>query len=456
MPDFLLFLGRFHVLVLHLPIGMVLLTAIVHWLSRDARNIDMQKVLPVLWGCTALSALVTVALGLLHFGEGGFSWPSANAHRLWGIGFALAAQLVWFLSVFNVVQYRRWGGLLCIILLVAVTITGHYGGNLTHGPTYLVEYAPQTIRNMAGLEARRSPVTDPGQADPWHDVVGPMLHSRCGSCHNPDKQRGQLDLSSLDSLLLGGESGAVVLSGNAEGSDLYKRVTLPENHENFMPAEGKTPLTIDQVQILGWWINAGLPTDISVSALSIDEETAALLSVELGLRPVPVMVAAENYSALPEEMINQMVASGWLVRPLSRESNGLSVSINAIGQPASRDMLALLNQASASMVELNLASTGLNDDLLAVITDMPVLEILNLSNNGITDAGLDTLAGFENLQVLNLYGNSAITDGGLEKLVSLVNLETLYLWGTAVSEAGLMGLQASMVDLEIYAQALPR
>jgi len=151
-----------------------------------------------------------------------------------------------------------------------------------------------------------------------------------------------------------------------------------------------------------------------------------------------------------------MVASGWLVRPLSRESNGLSVSINAIGQPASRDMLALLNQASASMVELNLASTGLNDDLLAVITDMPVLEILNLSNNGITDAGLDTLAGFENLQVLNLYGNSAITDGGLEKLVSLVNLETLYLWGTAVSEAGLMGLQASMVDLEIYAQALPR
>jgi hypothetical protein len=341
-------------------------------------------------------------------------------------------------------------------LLIAVTITGHYGGNLTHGPTYLVEYAPQSIRQFAGLDERRAPVTDLALADPWHDVIAPMLQSRCGSCHNPDKQRGQLDLSSLDALLVGGESGAVVLPGNAEGSDLYKRVTLPESHENFMPAEGKTPLTQEQVQILGWWLDAGLPAETSVSALSVDEETAALLSIELGLSPVPVMVAAENYPALPEEMINQMVASGWLVRPLSRESNGLSVSINAIGQPASRDMLALLNQASASMVELNLASTGLNDDLLAVITDMPVLEILNLSNNGITDAGLDTLAGFENLQVLNLYGNSAITDGGLEKLVSLVNLETLYLWGTAVSEAGLMGLQASMVDLEIYAQALPR
>ena len=456
MSDFLLFLGRFHVVVLHLPIGMVLLTAIVHWLSRSARHNSLQQVLPVLWAFTALSALVTVVLGLLHFGEGGFSGPSVNAHRLWGIGFALAVQLVWFLSVFNVVLYQRWGGLLCAALLIAVTITGHYGGNLTHGPTYLVEYAPQSIRQFAGLDERRAPVTDLALADPWHDVIAPMLQSRCGSCHNPDKQRGQLDLSSLDALLVGGESGAVVLPGNAEGSDLYKRVTLPESHENFMPAEGKTPLTQEQVQILGWWLDAGLPAETSVSALSVDEETTALLSIELGLSPVPVMVAAENYPALPEEMINQMVASGWLVRPLSRESNGLSVSINAIGQPASRDMLALLNQASASMVELNLASTGLNDDLLAVITDMPVLEILNLSNNGITDAGLDTLAGFENLQVLNLYGNSAITDGGLEKLVSLVNLETLYLWGTAVSEAGLMGLQASMVDLEIYAQALPR
>lgn len=456
MSDFLLFLGRFHVVVLHLPIGMVLLTAIVHWLSRSTRYTSLLQVLPVLWGCTAISALLTVALGLLHFGESGFSGPSANAHRLWGIGFALAAQLVWFLSVFNVVLYQRWGGLLCAALLTAVTITGHYGGNLTHGPTYLVEYAPQSIRQFAGLDERRAPVRDLAMADPWHDVIAPMLQSRCGSCHNPDKQRGQLDLSSLDALLVGGESGAVVLPGNAEGSDLYKRVTLPESHENFMPAEGKTPLTIEQVELLGWWINAGLPADTSVSALSVDEETAALLSIELGLSPAPLMVVAENYEALPEELIRQMVASGWLVRPLSRESNGLSVSINAVGQPASRDMLALLNQASASMVELNLASAGLNDELLAVITDMPVLETLNLGNNGITDAGLDTLAGFENLQVLNLYGNSAITAAGLEKLTSLESLSTIYLWGTSISEEALPSLKASMPGIKVYGQALPR
>ena len=456
MTDIIFFLGRFHVLALHLPIGMVLLTAIVHWVSRDGRNSALQQVLPLLWACTALSALLTVVLGLMHFGEGGFTGPSASAHRFWGIGFALGTLAVWFLSVFNIVFYRRWGGLFCIALLVAVTITGHYGGNLTHGTTYLVEYAPQPIRNLAGLDERRAPVTDIALADPWHDVVSPMLQSRCGSCHNPDKQRGQLDLSSLDALMVGGESGAVVLSGNAGGSDIYKRVTLPESHDNFMPAEGKTPLTEGQVQILGWWIESGMPVDTSISALPVEEDTLSLLAIEMGLAPLQVMEGEGDYDPVPGEIISQLVANGWLVRPLSQDSHGLVISINAIGQPASRMMLNLLAEASESIVELNLASTGINDELLNLLEDMPALETLNLSNNGITDAGMASVAGFANLKTLNLYGNTAVTDAGLEYLSGLEKLETVYLWGTAVTEEGMASLPTNLPGIEVQGQALPR
>ena len=456
MSDFLLFLGRFHVLALHLPIGMVLLTAIVHWLSRNARNNSLQQVLPLLWGCTAFSALVTVMLGLLHFGEGGFTGPSASAHRLWGIGFAVGTQLAWFLSVFNINAYRNWGGWLTLALLVAVTVTGHYGGNLTHGSTYLVEYAPQTIRDLVGMEERRPAVTDITQADPWYDIVDPMLQSRCGNCHNDDKQSGQLNLSTLDALMAGGESGAVVLPGNAAGSDLYKRITLPQNHENFMPAEGKTPLTADQVAILGWWIDAGLPAETSVSALAVEETTMSLLAIEMGLAPAPVTAVAERYAPVSGSLLGQMVASGWLVRQLSQESNGLIVSINAIGHPVSRDMLAFLADASGSIVELNLASTGMNDDLLALIADMSVLENLNLSNNGITDAGLALVSGFSKLETLNLYGNPAISDAGLASLDGLENLAAVYLWGTAVTEEGIASLQSSLDGIDVQGQALPR
>jgi len=456
MSDFLFFLGRFHVLVLHLPIGMVILTAIVHWLSRDIRNTSLQQVLPLLWGCTAFSALVTVILGMLHFGEGGFNGPSANAHRLWGIGFAVGVQLAWFLCVFNISFYRRWGSWLTLALLGAVTMTGHYGGNLTHGSTYLVEYAPQSIRAMAGLDARRPVVADIGEADPWHDVVKPMLQSRCGSCHNTDKQRGQLDLSSLDALMVGGESGAVALSGNADGSDMFKRVTLPESHDNFMPAEGKTPLTEQQVKILGWWIDAGMPAESSIALLSVEENIRSLLAIEMGLASAPVMVADTSYDSVPQTLIDQLVAMGWLVRPLSQQSNGLIVSINAVGQPVSREMLNLLSSASGSIVELNLASTGMNDQLLALLADMPALETLNLSNNGITDAGMATVARFTNLKTLNLYGNTAVTDAGLESLSGLEKLETVYLWGTAVTEGGAAFLQSSLGGIDVQSQSLPR
>ncbi len=456
MSDFLFFLGRFHVLALHLPIGMVLLTAIVHWLSRGTKNNVLQQVLPLLWGCTALSALVTVILGLLHFGEGSFTGPSASAHRFWGISFALGAQVVWFLSVFNVAIYRQWGGWLTLLLLVTVTVTGHHGGNLTHGSTYLVEYAPQPVRKLVGLEERRPVVTDILQADPWHDIVSPMLQSRCINCHNPDKQRGQLDMSSLDALLVGGESGAVVLSGNAAGSELYKRITLPESHENFMPAEGKTPLSADQVAILGWWIDSGLPSETSLSAMALDEVIMPLLAIELGLAPARVVALEENYALVAQDLIEQLVNSGWLVRKVSQESNGLIVSINAIGQPVSRDMLTLLGEASGSIVELNLASTGMNDELLAMISDMPVLESLNLSNNGITDEGLAMVSGFSNLETINLYGNPAITDAGLSDLQGLESLASVYLWGTAVTDAGIASLQSSLDGINVQGQALPR
>ena len=450
MSDFLLFLGRFHVLALHLPIGMLLMTVMVHWLGKGDRFSPLQQVLPLLWGLTALSAVLTVALGILHFGEGGFNGASANAHRFWGIGFAVATVITWLISIFNVTFYREWGSALCGLLLIAVTMTGHYGGNLTHGSTYLVEYAPQSIRNMAGLDERRAPVTSLAAADPYVDVIAPMLEQRCGNCHNADKQRGELDLSSLDALMVGGESGAVVLSGNARGSELYKRITLPPSHDDFMPAEGKTPLTDAQVQILGWWIDAGLPSGTTLGSLSVDPPTSSLIAVELGLAgPVPTVVNQDQFTAASNSAVDALLNIGWQVRPLSQASNGLVVSVLSRGQPVSRDMLFALGDAAEAIVDLDLSSTGLNDELLALLPVMQNLEKLNLSNNGLGDAGLSVISSDTSLTVLNLYGNPGVTDAVLDQLAGLGSLDVVYLWGTSVTAEGVAGMQRSRADLTV-------
>lgn len=140
--DFLLFLGRFHVLVLHLPIGIVLLAIVCEFAARSPRFNGADAAASLLWRFGALTAVITVVLGLMHAGEGGFDADDIAAHRLWGIAFAVVTVAVTVLQTFAVALYRRIRPVVAALVLVTMVMTGHYGGNLTHGATYLMEYAP--------------------------------------------------------------------------------------------------------------------------------------------------------------------------------------------------------------------------------------------------------------------------------------------------------------------------
>jgi uncharacterized membrane protein len=281
--DFIYFLGRFHVLALHLPIGMIVALFVLEYLSRKERWRYLEAASPYLWGATAISALVTVLLGFLHFAEGSFTGPSGDQHRFFGTITAVIATGVAFLRVSSFASsYKPLFFPASLVLLVLVSITGHYGGNLTHGSTFLVEYAPQPLRSLAGLAPRRT-ITSVSAADPFADVVGPLFVARCGTCHNEDKSESDLVLTTYAGVMRGGESGRVVVAGNTDLSELLRRISLPHDDDEFMPAEGKTPLTDQQVAIIRWWIAAGAPNGGTIGALQVPEEMRATLSSELGV-----------------------------------------------------------------------------------------------------------------------------------------------------------------------------
>lgn len=281
--DFIFFLGRFHVLVLHLPIGMILALFVLEWLSRKEKYRHLDAASPFLWGATAVSAIAAVVLGYMHFAEGSFTGPSGSLHRLFGTLVAVIATAVALLRMSGRAPSMRGVFMpASLVLVVLVSITGHYGGNLTHGSTYLVEYAPQFLRSLAGLEARRT-VTSVSAADPFADVVGPMLEERCASCHNEDKAEASLTLTSFAAVMRGGESGRVVIGGNPDDSELLRRISLPPSDDAFMPAEGKTPLTAEQVEIIRWWVSVGAPNGGTVGTLEVPPEIRNALTSELGV-----------------------------------------------------------------------------------------------------------------------------------------------------------------------------
>lgn len=156
--DFVYFLGRFHVLVLHLPIGIILITLLLEWLARNPRYRHLDPAAGYLWVAAAVSAIVTAALGYMHFAEGGFLGPSANAHRLYGTSVAVVTTLIWLLRFQWPAIYKRVQTVAGVVLLVLLILAGHYGGNLTHGSSFLIAYAPG---QTAELRLEASPVSAP-------------------------------------------------------------------------------------------------------------------------------------------------------------------------------------------------------------------------------------------------------------------------------------------------------
>ena len=84
----------------------------------------------------------------------------------------------------------------------------------------------------------------------------PILKESCFECHGPTKQKGKLRLDEREKSLAGGRSGAVLIAGKAEESDLYKRLLLPKGNEDRMPNEGE-PLGKEKTDLIRDWINQG-------------------------------------------------------------------------------------------------------------------------------------------------------------------------------------------------------
>ena len=470
------FLGRLHVVVLHLPIGIVLVTLLVEWLARRDRFRALAPLTPVLWWAAAATAIVTAMLGLLHAQESA-GGPAVAWHRAFGLTFAGAVVLASVLRQWRPKAYGLAHVPIAVAMLVLVTLTGHYGGNITHGSSFLVEYAPEPLRRLAGVETRRAIVTDPAKADAYVDVVQPVFDAHCTSCHNDDRKKGGLSLVSRARLMAGGRDGVVVVAGNVAASEIYRRVTLPADDEHAMPAEGKPRLSEHDKKIIEWWIAAGAPenqTVAQVGALPASAEIATTsaggmkdiggavdtraviaardapgsgdvsgaggapgtgassTAASAGLTATRSVASAPSVPPASPESLAKLTALGFVIRPVAQGSPLLDVAF-VKGQHIDPARFDSLLEIKDQVVDLNLRAAGLTDAQLRVIGQLTNLEHLRIELNDITDAGIQNLAGLDALRSLNLYG-TRVTDASIVTLAHLKSLRDVYLFRTAVTD----------------------
>jgi len=85
------------------------------------------------------------------------------------------------------------------------------------------------------------------------DVL-PILTRQCLGCHGGLRQKSDLDLRTVPSMLKGGKSGPALKSGDASGSLMWKKIAADE-----MPPTDKK-LSAEEKASIQQWIAAGLPT----------------------------------------------------------------------------------------------------------------------------------------------------------------------------------------------------
>jgi hypothetical protein len=93
----------------------------------------------------------------------------------------------------------------------------------------------------------------------YQDNIRPLFQSSCLNCHNPDKQKAGLDLSTYDATMDGSDNGKVIEPGNPDNSLLLK--VLTHDSEPFMP-KGGDKLPDAQIEQIRQWIEANAPEKV--------------------------------------------------------------------------------------------------------------------------------------------------------------------------------------------------
>jgi mono/diheme cytochrome c family protein len=420
------FIGRFHPVLVHLPIGILLLALLLQQLSRKEKYAVSSPVLKLIWLLGIGAALVSCITGFLLSNNGSYDGTIVSLH-MWG-GIAVTA-------VSLLVASRIFSGRLdalykasSVLLLVLIIITGHLGGTLTHGEGYLsgateAEKAPAPVVMPAG---------NIQEAQVYNDMVRPLLQARCYDCHGDKKQKGKLRLDSPEAILKGGKKGEVLVKGKAEESELIKRLLLPKDNDDHMPPKQKPQLTKDQIALLHWWVQQGAPFSKKVKDLEQPEKVKSVLAAlqQPALPGVETDAPETPVEAADPKAIEALKNRGVVVLPIAQNSNYLSVNFVSAGKVNDKD-LSLLLPLKKQLIVLKLSDATVTDAGVSLLSGMAGLRKLYLDHTQVTDKGITSLQKLERLQYLNLVG-TRVSFNGLKQLRGLKELKTIYLYQTGI------------------------
>ena len=424
------FFGHFHVVLVHLPIGILLLACVFQWLERRPKFSSLHVATNIALLIGMICAILSALTGYLLSFSGDYDEGLVITHQWFGISVA-AVSIAMFYYHNKAASFKTQVSI-SILLFVLIIITGHLGGSLTHGSDYLTKSWSLTSDTVA----LRKPIPNVQEAMVYPDVIQPILQTKCYSCHGKNKQKGKLRMDDSLRLMKGGKDGPVIIPGNVEKSEMAKRISLPREDDDHMPPKEKPQPTEQEIALIHWWIKSGASFDKKVKQLDQPEELKPALLALQNVQEKKIIVPdlpAKPVVKANDEAIKKLKDIGAVVDPVAQNTNYLSANFVTVTNPGDREIQLLL-PLKEQLIELKLSGSSITDSALLVIAQFKNLMRLQLDHTKITDKGLASLRALEDLRYLNLVG-TAVTEKGVMQLKDLKNLRSIYLYQTGVKKS---------------------
>lgn len=148
----------------------------------------------------------------------------------------------------------------------------------------------------------------------YDDHIFPILEASCLNCHNPDKKKGGLDLSTYQGAISGGSGGKIALAGDGGSSKLF--TTTVQTEEPIMPPEGEK-IEKKHADLLRAWIDGGLLENKSSKAKKTKKPSISLAVIDPQKRPEGPLPMPKDLLLEPVvvptrgTVVNDMEASPW-------------------------------------------------------------------------------------------------------------------------------------------------
>ena len=423
------FIGHFHVVFVHLPIGILLIALLLLWLRKNEKYKISHEAIKIILLMGVVFALLSCITGYILSTTDNYEKPLVDWHMWMGIGVAIVSMFLYMKFARN--EFDIIYKLLAIGLFILIVITGHLGGSLTHGSDYISFNFNSDDNDTAKIK----PLANVEEVKVYDSVIRPIFQTRCYSCHSSKRQKGSLRLDEYELILKGGKDGKIISSGNPDNSDMIKRILLPDEDDKHMPPRGKPQLTNEQIALLHWWIENGDDTLKKVKEMpQPDPIKGYLLALQIGHEEpkLPANIPSVPVEKVDNSAVQKLKDKGIIVLPVAQNNNYISVNFVTAANVLDKDF-ALLLPLKKQLVWLKCGNIKITDSALSFIAQCTNINFLQLDNTMITDKGLQKLSSLQQLQSLNLVGTN-ITANGLAALKNLKQLLSLYLYQTKINK----------------------